>query len=51
MPREEQVAVLFADVSGWTQMYETLGDVRARGIIARCGADMTDVTHRHGALW
>jgi adenylate cyclase len=48
MPREELLAVLFADVSGSTQMYETLGDVRARGIVARCVAEMTEATHRHG---
>jgi class 3 adenylate cyclase len=48
VPREEQLAVLFADISGSTQMYETLGDVRARGIIARCLADMTEAAHRHG---
>ena len=48
LPREEQLAVLFADVSGSTQMYETLGDVRARAIVARCVADMTAATRRHG---
>jgi len=48
VPHEEQLAVLFADVSGSTQMYETLGDVRARGIVARCIADMAEATHRHG---
>ncbi len=48
MPREAQLAVLFADVSGSTQLYDTLGDVRARTIIARCIAVMTEVTHRHG---
>jgi adenylate cyclase len=45
---EAQVAVLFADVSGSTQLYETLGDVRARGIVARCIAVMTEATRRHG---
>ena len=48
MPREAQLAVLFADVSGSTQLYETLGDVRARTIVARCIAVMTEITHRHG---
>lgn len=48
MPREAQLAVLFADVSGSTQLYDTLGDVRARSIVARCIAVMTEVTHRHG---
>ena len=48
MPNEARLAVLFADVSGSTQMYEALGDVRARGIVARCIAVMTEATHRHG---
>ncbi len=48
MLREAQLAVLFADVSGSTQLYDTLGDVRARTIVARCIAVMTEVTHRHG---
>jgi class 3 adenylate cyclase len=48
VPQEAQLAVLFADVSGSTQLYDTLGDVRARTIVARCIAVMTEVTHRHG---
>ncbi len=48
MPREAQLAVLFADVSGSTALYDTLGNVRARSIVARCIAVMTEATHRHG---
>lgn len=48
MPNEAQLAVLFADVSGSTQMYETLGDARARSIVAHCLAVMTEAAHRHG---
>ncbi len=48
VPREAQLAVLFADVSGSTALYDTLGDVRARSIVARCIAVMTDATQRHG---
>jgi len=48
VPQEVQLAVLFADVSGSTQLYETLGDVRARCIVARCIAVMTEATRRHG---
>ncbi len=48
MPREAQLAVLFADVSGSTALYDTLGDVRARSIVARCIAVMTEATHHHG---
>jgi class 3 adenylate cyclase len=48
VPREAQLAVLFADVSGSTALYDTLGDVRARSIVARCIAVMTEATQRHG---
>lgn len=48
MAQEAQLAVLFADVCGSTQLYETLGDTRARGIVARCIAAMTEITRRHG---
>jgi adenylate cyclase len=46
--QEAQLAVLFADVCGSTQLYETLGDTRARAIVARCIAAMADITRRHG---
>ena len=48
MPLDVQLAVLFADVSGSTQLYDTLGDIRARNIIARCISVMTAATYRHG---
>jgi adenylate cyclase len=41
-------AILFADVSGSTQLYDTLGDVRAREIVARCVAIMMEITQRQG---
>lgn len=41
-------AILFADVSGSTQLYDTLGDVRAREIVASCVAIMMALTRRHG---
>lgn len=41
-------AILFADVSGSTQLYDTLGDVRAREIVAHCVALMNEATQRHG---
>jgi adenylate cyclase len=43
----QQLAVLFADVSGSTQLYTTLGDGRARSIITHCIAVMKEATHRH----
>ena len=45
---EQQLAVLFADVSGSTQLYANLGDGRARSIITHCIAAMKEATHRHG---
>lgn len=41
-------AILFADVSGSTQLYDTLGDVRAREIVAHCVALMKEATQRYG---
>jgi class 3 adenylate cyclase len=42
------LAILFADVTGSTQLYETLGDVRAREVVGGCLAAMTEATHRFG---
>jgi adenylate cyclase len=48
MSHNAQLAVLFADVASSTELYDTLGDDKARRIIARCVAVMTDATNRHG---
>ncbi len=48
VPRQAQLAILFADVCGSTQLYDTLGDARARAIVARCMDAMTDATQRCG---
>jgi adenylate cyclase len=48
MPSQAEIAILFADVVGSTELYEKLGDERARAIIRRCLAAMTEVTHHHG---
>jgi adenylate cyclase len=48
MPGEAERAILFADVSGSTRLYDTLGDAPARAIVARCVAVMTDITQRYG---
>jgi len=39
---------MFADISGSTQLYVSLGDVRARDIIARCIDVMTEAARRRG---
>jgi len=38
---QEQLAVLFADISGSSDIYERLGDERGRRAIAQCVANMT----------
>jgi hypothetical protein len=42
------MAILFADVCDSTRIYEQLGDDRARALVARCIALMTDSIHRYG---
>jgi class 3 adenylate cyclase len=42
-----ELAVLFADVSGSTRLYETLGDERALETIGRCVAEMRDACSGH----
>jgi class 3 adenylate cyclase len=42
------LAILFADVSGSTKLYETLGDARARHLVSRCVQLMTESTEKHG---
>jgi class 3 adenylate cyclase len=41
-------AVLFADISGSTTIYETLGDALAKQMIDECLRDMRTATARHG---
>jgi adenylate cyclase len=48
VPQQAQLAVMFADISGSTQLYANLGDVRARDIIARCIDVMTEAARRRG---
>ena len=43
MTAPTELAVLFADVSGSTRLYETLGDERALATVAHCMALMRDV--------
>jgi class 3 adenylate cyclase len=46
--RETILAILFADVSGSTRLYETLGDARARSAIGRIVELMSAAARRHG---
>ncbi len=46
MRRDVEIVILFADVVGSTQLYEQLGDVKAREMVARCLQIMRDATER-----
>lgn len=43
----KKLAILFADISGSTALYETLGDQLARRLISRCLAILQDALTRH----
>jgi class 3 adenylate cyclase len=44
MGKDVEVAILFADVVGSTQLYEQLGDIKAREMVARCLDIMREAT-------
>src|SRR5690606_18286955 len=48
MGREVEVAILFADVVGSTQLYEQLGDDKAREMVGRCLTIMREATEASG---
>lgn len=48
MGRDVEVAILFADVVGSTQLYDQLGDVKAREMVARCLDIMRTATESNG---
>jgi adenylate cyclase len=48
MGRDIEVAILFADVVGSTQLYEQLGDVKAREMVGRCLEIMREATEAFG---
>lgn len=43
----ETLAVLFADISGSTSLYETLGDAKARELVSACIAVLTKAMAKH----
>ncbi len=43
-----KLVIAFADISGSTRLYETLGDTKAREVVARCLNVMTRVVSEHG---
>jgi len=46
-PKTANLAILFADVSGSTRLFETLGDTVARVKVAECLETLTEVTKEH----
>jgi adenylate cyclase len=46
MARDLEVAILFADVVGSTQMYDRFGDTKASETVAECLDVMKDATHQ-----
>ena len=48
MGKDVEVAILFADVVGSTQLYEQLGDVKARKMVSRCLDIMREATEVNG---
>ena len=44
MGKDVEVAILFADVVGSTQLYEQLGDIKARKMVGRCLDIMREAT-------
>ena len=47
MAKDIELAILFADVVGSTQLYEALGDDRAREIVGMCIEVMRNATEQH----
>ena len=45
--QSEKLAILFADISGSTMLYETLGNAVARRMVVRCLGLMTDTLAAH----
>ena len=47
MARDLEVAILFADVVGSTQLYDRFGDTKASATVAACLDVMKDATHQY----
>jgi len=51
MGKDIELAILFADVVGSTRLFEAMGDLRARDMIATCIEVMREATeHHHGTV-
>lgn len=47
MTTESELSILFADISGSTRLYESLGDARARELVATCLELCANCVRRH----
>ena len=47
MGKDIELAILFADVVGSTRLYELMGDLRARDMVAICIDVMRSATEQH----
>jgi len=47
MAKDLEVAILFADVVGSTQLYDKFGDTKASATVAKCLDVMKDATHQY----
>ena len=47
MGKDIELAILFADVVGSTRLYEMMGDLRARDMVAICIDVMRSATEQH----
>ena len=47
MPKDIELAILFADVVGSTRLFELMGDLRARDMISTCIELMRTATEKH----
>lgn len=46
-PKATKLAIMFADISGSTQLFEILGDAEARALVADTLKELTEVAKRH----
>jgi len=46
--KTQSLSILFADISGSTRLFETLGDATARHVVSECLNLLSEVTDRHG---
>lgn len=49
-PKTTNLAILFADITGSTRLYEILGDIAARAKVADCLELLTTVIERHNGI-